>query len=177
MPDIEEQADKLLTRELHILKNRIKELEAIGIQREQYYRSVMNCIHDDIMVIDKNYKITDVNKAFLITCGRKTDEIIGQFCYKISHGFDKPCDQHGEECPLLKVFNTGLPHSAWHQHFHSGGWKTWVDIRLSPITDKNGNVISVVKAIRDVSELVKAGKSLKESDARYRRIIAAAAVD
>ncbi len=152
--------------ELRALQKKIKKIE-------HYYRTVMNCIHDDILIIDKNYLIADVNKNFIATCGRKREDVIGRFCYEVSHGFDEPCDQKGEHCPLKNVFQTGQPHSAWHQHFHSGGWKTWVDIRMSPLTDDNGNISFVVKSIRDVTELVKAGKSLEESDEKYRRIVAA----
>ncbi len=174
--------DKVYKNETHILEKRIKELENIetrllkkdkeNMQKLKYYRSLVNCIQDDIMVIDKNYKIVDTNRAFLVTCGYKKDKVIGRYCYKVSHGFETPCDQNGEECPLVKVFETGEAHSAWHQHYHSGGWKTWVDIRLSPIVNKKGKVSLVVKLIRDVSDLVKVGQSLEESEAKYRRIVA-----
>ncbi|NOX35070.1 MAG: PAS domain S-box protein [Deltaproteobacteria bacterium] len=177
------KANELLEDEMHLLRKRINKLKSTEtlqkkknkrlVQKVRYYRSLLNCVHDDIMVIDRDYKITDVNKAFLVTCGHKREEVIGRFCYKISHGLDKPCNQHGEDCPLVKVFKTGRVHSAWHQHFHSGGWKTWVDIRLSPIVDEKGDTTLVIKSIRDVTELVKAGKSLEESEEKYRRIVAA----
>ncbi|MCF6248764.1 MAG: PAS domain-containing protein [Desulfobacula sp.] len=177
-----EKKNQRLQDEMHLLRTRIKEFESTRIlqkkeknkhaQNERYYRSIINHIHEDILVIDKNYKITDVNKTFLLTCGRKREDVIGHYCYEISHGFDKPCEEHGEDCPLLKVFATGQIHTACHQHLHSGGWKTWVDLLLSPLTDDNGNITHVIKAIRDVSELVNAGKSLEEINKKYRRVLA-----
>ncbi|MDA3788877.1 MAG: PAS domain S-box protein [Desulfobacula sp.] len=178
------KTNEQLKREMRLLRGRIKELESTGgdlsnkkkkelAQSEQYYRSIINHIHDGIMVIGEDYRITDVNKVFLVTSGHKRDEVIGHYCYEISHTYDKPCDQHGEECPFLMVFKTGQPQSVWHEHAHAKGYKSWVGIRLSPLKDEKGKITHVVKAIRDVSDLVQAGKSLEESEKKYRRIVIA----
>ncbi len=91
-------------------------------ESKHYYRSLINHIHEDILVIDRDYRITAVNKTFLTTSGRTREEVIGKYCYEISHGYNTPCEDHGEECMLSKVIATGKPKSFWHQHLHTEGW-------------------------------------------------------
>ncbi|MDP6545347.1 MAG: response regulator [Phycisphaerae bacterium] len=119
---------------------------------ENYYRSLIYNLHEDIIVIDENYSITDMNNSFLASVGRSAEDVIGNHCYEISHDFDKPCDQHDQECPLRKVFDTGLPHHCQHTHTGAGGVRIHVDILASPMKDKDGNVTHVVEAIRDITE-------------------------
>ena len=91
------------------LKYIVKELEKESDERKlvgkelreskHYYRSLLNHIHEDILVIDRDYRITDVNKTFLITTGRTREEVIGRHCYAISHDYNSPCEEHEEQCP------------------------------------------------------------------------------
>ncbi|MGA2318992.1 MAG: PAS domain S-box protein [Thermodesulfobacteriota bacterium] len=65
-------------------------------ERERYFRTLMYTLHEDIIVIDCDYRITDVNNTFLITTGSSREKVIGKHCYEISHGYAEPCDRHGE---------------------------------------------------------------------------------
>ncbi len=181
MKDEEKSKEKLVSEVIELQK-KVAELEKEKEQyinengealkkSEHYYRSLIDNIHENIVVIDRDYLITDVNRTFLISYGRKREEVIGRHCYEISHGFNEPCEEHGEDCKLRKVFKTGKAHTCTHQHMHSDGWKTWVDILVSPFKDKKGETTHVIEAVRDVSALVKAGRSLRESEERYRQIV------
>ncbi len=140
-------------------------------ESKHYYRSLINHIHEDILVIDRDYRITDVNKTFLTTSGRTREEVIGKYCYEISHGYNTPCEDHGEECMLSKVIATGKPQSFWHQHLHTEGWKVWVDILMSPLTDAKGEITHVIEAIRDVTELVKTDKDPRKNEEKHRHLV------
>ena len=163
------------------LEQRIKELEKESVERKRaeeelrqskhYFRSLLNHIHEDIMVIGQDYRITDVNKTFQVTSGRKREDVIGHYCYEISHGYNAPCEKYGEECMLRKVFETGKASIFCHQHVHAEGWKAWVDILMSPLRDEKGNVTHVIEAVREVTDLVKAGKALRESEDKYRALV------
>jgi len=111
-------------------------------------------MHDEILVIDREYKITDVNKNYLSIFGRSREEIIGKHCYHILHGADEPCDRWGKECKLYKVFAKGEPENYRHKRITADGSMIWVDILLSPLKDEKGNVTHVIKAERDVSKEV-----------------------
>jgi PAS domain S-box-containing protein len=156
-----------LEKEATELKRVKKELR----ESKHYYRSLVNHIHEDILVIDRDYRIIDANKTFLRTTGRSREQVIGRYCYEISHGYNAPCEERGEDCVLRKVFATGKPHKTSHQHIHAEGWKVWVDILMSPLMDDKGKVTHVIEAMREVTDLVKVGRALKDSEEKYRYLV------
>jgi PAS domain S-box-containing protein len=139
-------------------------------ESEHYFRSLLFNMHEDILVIDRDYRITDANNTLLVTTGLEYDEVIGQHCYEISHRYNEPCGRKGEDCKLREVFETGKPENCRHQHLRGDGSKVWVDILLSPLKDENGNVSHVIEAIRDVSDLVEMGEVLRESEENFRTL-------
>ena len=149
-----------LEKEVVKLKRVEKELQ----EHNHYLRSLLNNVYLDIMVVNRDYRITDVNKNFLTTSGRTRDEIIGRHCYEISHGSNKPCKNTGEKCPLQEVFTTGKPYTSCHQHTHIKGWKVWVDTLMSPLKDEKGEVTHVIEAIRNMDDFIKVvGRALQNS--------------
>ena len=140
-------------------------------ERERYFRTLMYTLHEDIVVIDCDYRITDVNNTFLITTGKSREQVIGKPCYEISHGYAEPCDRHGEQCVLGEVFETGKSRNYKHVHMHGDGSKVYVDILLSPLKDDSGSVTHVVEAVRDVTDLIQAYEALRSSEEKYRTIL------
>jgi len=139
-------------------------------ESEHYFRSLLFNMHEDILVIDRDYRITDVNNTLLVTAGLKYEEVIGRHCYEISHGYNEPCERKGEDCMLREVFETGKPGNCRHQHIQADGSKVWVDILLSPLRDENANVTHVIEAIRDVTDLVEMQDVLRESEENFRAL-------
>ncbi|UCG14800.1 MAG: PAS domain-containing protein [Deltaproteobacteria bacterium] len=133
---------------------------------ERYFRSLLTNIHEDILVIDRDYRITDVNNAFLVTVDRTREEVIGNRCYAVLHLYNEPCHRLGEDCMLREVFETGEPRHCRDKRAHADGNKRWVDILLSPLTDEKGNVTHVIEAVRDVTDQIEALTRRSEELAR-----------
>jgi PAS domain S-box-containing protein len=140
-------------------------------ERERYFRRLMYTLHEDIVVIDCDYRITDVNNTFLITTGSTREKVIGKHCYEISHGYAEPCDRHGEQCLIGEVFETGKSCNCKHVHMRGDGLKVHVDILLSPLKDDSGSVTHVVEAVRDVTDIIQAYGALRSSEEKYRTIL------
>ncbi|MDO9265362.1 MAG: PAS domain S-box protein [Desulfosalsimonadaceae bacterium] len=126
--------------------------------------------------MNRDYVITDMNNAFLQTVGRAREDVIGNHCYEILHGYAEPCDLAGERCLIQKVFETGKPLNLLKTHIRADGAKVYVDILMSPMKDDDGNIIQVVEALRDVTDLMKTHEALKESEARFSTIFKASPI-
>jgi PAS domain S-box-containing protein len=151
--------------------NERRQAEEVLRKNEGYFRSLLYNMHEDILVIDHDYRITDVNNKSLTTVGLPREEVIGRPCHEVLHGHNEPCSRHGERCSLHLVFETGRPSSSRHLHRRSDGSKVWVDILLSPLKDERGSVTHIIEAVRDVTDLIRAEEGLQESEERYRTAI------
>ena len=139
--------------------------------RENYITSVFCNIHEDIYIINRDYRILDVNRKVLLTNGMKKEEVIGQPCYWISHGIDHPCDMDGVDCYLKQVFDTGNPADYRHTHVDNQGDEKVVDIIISPVRNASGQIMEVIEASRDVTELVKAERARHIRDIEFSTVI------
>lgn len=120
-----------------------------------YLQAIINNLEDELMVIDRNYRIIQANEAVLTRHGKSRQEVIGKYCYDISHGLPELCRPPHHECPLKAALETGKPARATHTHIYyvrGEKQKRYLDIIASPITDSQGNVTAVVELMRDVTE-------------------------
>ncbi len=138
------------------------------VEKENYFRSLVNNLREDILVINRNYRIIDMNHTALHSTGHNREDVIGKHCFEISHGYSQSCDQMGEQCTLLQVVETGESATFHHVHSHVDGTKTHVSILMSPIRDTNGNVTNVIVSIRDISDFIKIQEDLRASEERYK---------
>ena len=137
-------------------------------EKERYFRSLMYSMHEDILVIDRDYVITDINNTFLQSVEKTREEVIGKRCHEVLHGYSEPCARHGKRCVARDVFETGKPGNIHHVHTQAEGSEANVHILYSPMKDEAGNVTRVVEAIRDMTDLMKAHVALRQSEEQYR---------
>lgn len=114
----------------------------------QYFRCIMNGLQGQVMVIDRDHRITDANTSFLHRMGRG-QEAVGRRCYEVAYQRDEPCD--GSICPLQQVWESGKPSQAFHVHCDRDGKKTYFRVAALPICDEQGQVIQVLTACLDVT--------------------------
>ena len=117
-----------------------------------YYVNLLDSLHDEVMVITRDYIISDVNKPFLVRTGFPREQVIGRRCYVVSHRASSPCWQHADHpCPMADVLSHRLPRSVTHVHYDQAGDPLYVHIAASPLMDDQGEVVGVVEAHRDVT--------------------------
>ena len=145
-----------------------KQVQDALAESERYHRSLLYSMHEDIVVLDRDYRITDLNNGASVTTGLTREQMLGRHCFEVFHNHSEPCDRRGEQCGLQRVFSTGLPLNCHHQHLRSDGSVVDVDILLSPLKDAHGNVTHVIESKRDVTDLFEAQRELEASEERYR---------
>ena len=120
-----------------------------------YLQAIMDSLEDELMVIDRDYRIIEANEAVLLRHRKRRQEVVGQHCYEISHGLPELCRPPRHECPIRVVWETRKPARVTHIHiYYAKGEKRerYLDIIASPITDSQGNVTAVTELMRDVTE-------------------------
>ena len=114
---------------------------------------IINILPDPFVVIDRNYRIMAANTQYRKRYGLGSgDDVVGRFCYEVSHRVDAPCSQHGEHCPLEIVFSTAQSTQVMHVHYDMNGNEEYVQLQSTPLFDDNGNVLYVGEYIFPISQ-------------------------
>ena len=129
------------------------------LEDNRFLNSVLNGIRDQIMVVDKDYRIEEVNEAFLDRIGKQKKEIIGRYCYHVLHDEDKPCKISKHFCPVQEAFNSSEPYEALHTRYE-GRKASYIRIIAYPVPDENGSVTRVIEMARDITKWKKSGEHL-----------------
>jgi PAS domain S-box-containing protein len=102
---------------IRLLRQRIAELEKSSREHRTLVETVIRAKHDWentfdslpdlIAIIDKQHRITRVNKAMAGKLGLLPKEVIGKTCFELVHKTDKPPDY----CPHALLLRDGKAHT------------------------------------------------------------------
>ena len=112
-------------------------------------QSTINAIEKPVIFLDLDYRIQAVNTAYQDLYSKEV--IIGESrCHEISHNSSKPCDQHGEDCPMKTCLQSKKATSVVHIH-HTEQGKQFCDILMRPVKDSNGHVIGFLEVLERIN--------------------------
>ena len=100
------------------------------------------------ILVSADYEILATNTRYQDTFGA-IDFAKTNRCFRISHGYDLPCDQAGEDCPLGAAKTSGHKERVLHIHQTPRG-KEHVDVELLPIHNAQGELIYFVELLHPV---------------------------
>jgi PAS domain S-box-containing protein len=133
-----------------------------------FLKDLLDTMGEGAVVIDRNYKIVMANRSYLLQTGRG-DEVIGEHCYRVSHGIEKPCYEEGEDCPVKKVFETGESATSVHVHYREDGGKFHAKLNAYPISGPSKDVVQALEIIRDITKRKEAERKLREAHGKLQR--------
>jgi transcriptional regulator with PAS, ATPase and Fis domain len=100
------------------------------------------------ILVSADYEILATNKHYRDAFGEIEFDNTPR-CYEVSHGYSKPCDQSGEDCPLGAAVASGHKERVLHIHQTPRG-REHVDVEMLPIHDAAGNLAYFVELLRPV---------------------------
>jgi PAS domain S-box-containing protein len=136
------------------------------VDRLEDKQLILDTISDAIMLLDAhNYKILDVNQAFLDTYKLSYDDFFGRTCFEMTHHLSHPCSQvfRNETCPLETSASTGKMCRVEHAHADHEGNRLHVEITAYPLKSPNGQVQRIIHLARDVTERKLAEEAVERS--------------
>ncbi len=115
-------------------------------------QEILNTVTDGIIVIDEDYKIVYANKCFLKEADMAGGDVIGNYCYRVSHLRDEPCDPLLESCSVEEVIKNGKTVKVIHGHYGSNRKEMAVEISSSPYQDKRTGKRYAVEILRNLGD-------------------------
>ncbi|OQX00389.1 MAG: hypothetical protein BWK80_61935 [Desulfobacteraceae bacterium IS3] len=113
---------------------------------------VMNdLLEEDVLIIAADYRIQDINANMLKNLGLEFKEVIGRYCYEITHHQSIPCSGEKHPCPLVQVLKTRKPSKTTHIHLDKDKNELYYSIACYPVF-KDGEVVSVIELSRDITK-------------------------
>jgi PAS domain S-box-containing protein len=147
-------------RDITERENAEKKLELAS----KYNRNLIESSVDPLVTIGSDGRITDVNKSTEAVTGYPREELTGT---DFSKYFTEP---EKARKGYKKAFQEGKVKDYRLDIQHKNGNINPVLYNASVYKDANGKVIGVFAAARDITELIKTEKALKESEEKYRTL-------
>ena len=135
----ESQAE--LETEIATLSKKLHEAEAFG-------QSVMDGVADPAIIIDRDFKVTSINKAARERFPDNDGSGEPLHCYRALHGRDTPCEGGEHPCVLTsggacKHLQTEIGHD---------GTERVVELRATPLYDDVGNLTGAIEVLHQLNE-------------------------
>lgn len=149
-----------ISRVSDLQKNCSKKLQKARVM----YQTVFNdLIQEDVLVIGENYRIIDANTSLLQKLGRTREEVIGRYCFEITHHRDQPCSGRQHPCPLVQTFANRQHTQTTHVHHDKDHREIYYSISTYPLHE-NGRMIGVIELSRDITRDINLQKAMMRQE-------------
>ncbi|MBW1865695.1 MAG: PAS domain-containing protein, partial [Deltaproteobacteria bacterium] len=128
------------------------------------YKTMINeLIQEDVLVIGHDYRIIDVNNTVLNRLGLKRKDVVGKYCYEITHRQSFPCSGEKHPCPLIKTMETTEPSQTTHVHLDKDDKEIYYSISTYPLIE-DGDIFGVVEISRDITGDINVQKAMMQQE-------------
>ena len=148
------------------LEQQVEERASELIQVKEKQRAILDGIGDAVIVLDTDLNIIWTNAVAVNQYGA----VIGRKCYEAYKWLQEPC----AECIARKTHIDGMLRTSEEEGILKDGNRINFIASCSPIRNQDGEVISVVEVLHDITERKRAEdqtkKSLQEKEVMLREI-------
>jgi PAS domain S-box-containing protein len=136
--------------------------EALQAERNKL-QSVVSAMEDGLTIQDTDYNIIYLNEPLRENYG----DCVGEKCYRVYEGRDKPCTG----CPVKKAFKDGNSHTSERRVVMPSGEIAFGEVTASPIRDAEGNIVSCLEIVRNITEHKQAEEALQIERNKLQSVI------
>ncbi len=102
-------------------------------------------------------------KVCLNKLGLQREEVIGRYCYEITHRQDLPCSGENHPCPLIETMKTQKPSQTTHIHLDKNNKKIYYSIGTYPFIENN-EIIGAIEISRDITKDINMQKTMMQQE-------------
>ena len=165
---------KRLVEEINQLRESLeaKDQEIDNLKMNNLFlETIFDGISEEIMVVDHEYNINDVNRAFLKRYGFRKSSVLGKKCYEIKHRSNTPCHSGDTTCPLERAQKTGERVEMTQFHQDAKGDTKEMFIIMYPLKSGRRSIKYFLEIARDLTEYRDLFRELQASEKRFRAIL------
>ncbi|MAT91131.1 MAG: Fis family transcriptional regulator [Halioglobus sp.] len=124
-------------------------MELIARDTDSALARMLDSYEHPAILVTPDYRILATNDLYRERFGLIDVSTGPARCYRVSHGYDRPCDQAGEECPLAAAADSGQRERVLHVHQTPRG-EEHVDVEMLPVLDDAGELQYFVELLKPV---------------------------
>ncbi|MBW2603217.1 MAG: PAS domain-containing protein [Deltaproteobacteria bacterium] len=143
-----------LMRQLFRVDQRLRSAEEQLVFEKDFSDFLIQQSTAAIVVLDTNFEIVETNDPYLKAVNKTKEEVIGGYCYEISHGYSIPCSSARPDmkCPLVETLRTGKSAHVIHEHPEPGGHFKFCNLVTLPLRNQNGEIYRIIEVWRDITD-------------------------
>ena len=120
------EPDRLTGVSLDITERKLME-EKIQKAAEEW-QSTFDSVQEQVMILDKDFRVTRVNAPALSFLGLPLEGILGKHCFALMHETNKPADL----CPVARMMETKMHEE---RELYDEKTNSWFQVSVAPIFD------------------------------------------
>jgi len=126
-------------------------------EEKSFLQALVDASPDGLRIIDNDFNMLLVNKAFVKQTGCANKNWVGEKCYAATQGRDSPCPDELMTCSLEEIKKTNKSFKVIRRHSCCDGKSLDVEIMAAPMTFiRQGKETTVlIESIRDLSQEVR----------------------
>ena len=156
-----------IDRDITERKQAERELEV----QQEFLQSVIDGVHDSIMVIGQDCDIQLMNEAARASMN---PEFVADShhpkCYEVFHRRNTPCGGDDYPCPLRQVIESGKPATVVHNQPGTDGRLSHLELIATPLRADDGTIRGIIETARDITGHLSAQQQLEEQKLSLERL-------
>lgn len=160
----------LLSLRLATANRKLAAIRNVLVQEQTHLRNAketwertFNAMSDPVFIIDRDYRIQQINQAALKKLGITREAALATTCFSCIDGADKP----PAHCPQTQTVADMQPHSAEMEVCRFGGFYTATTM---PIMDESGHYQASVLVAHDITERKRAAEAKARLETQQQQL-------
>ena len=133
---------------------------AKGYANNPLASTLLEASPDGVMVISREFLVTDCNQSAQIPGSANKDNIIGKHCFEVLYHKSSPCQFPSTICVARETLRTGKPARAIYELGDLNNTSQFRQVTAYPILDSRGEIAQFVLTLRDITQDL--GKKIEE---------------